>query len=112
MWNEPNKQRLEKIPRLYETERIPLKEKLVHLHFFIAGSDWYVTEYDGQDLFWGFVILNGDFEMSEWGYFSFRELREISICGIEIDCEFEEYFPVKKASKIDKICKGNGWPEP
>lgn len=109
MWNVPNKQRLEKIPRLYETEGIPLKEKLVHLHFFIAGSDWYVTEYDGHDLFFGFVILNGDYEMSEWGYFRFGELCELSVCGIEIDCELAEYFPVKRASAIDKICMGNGW---
>jgi hypothetical protein len=87
------------------------RHKLVHLHFFIAGSDWYICEYDGQDLFWGFAILNGDYEMAEWGYINFSELRDLSVCGIEIDCELEEYFPVKKASAIDKICMGNGWNE-
>ena len=111
MWNVPSKARLDKIPKLYETENVPLHDKLIYLHFFIGGSDWYIAEFDGHDLFWGFAILNGDYEMAEWGYISFSELRELSVCGIEIDCELEEYFPVKKASVIDKICKGNGWKE-
>lgn len=111
MWNIPLRDRLDKIPGLYTTENVPLQDKLVHLHFFIAGSDWYICEYDGQDLFWGFAILNGDYEMAEWGYINFSELRDLSVCGIEIDCELEEYFPVKKASAIDKICMGNGWNE-
>lgn len=110
MWNVPTKERLANIPKLYETEEIPLKEKLIHLHLFIAGSDWYVAEFDGHDLFWGFAILNGDFRMSEWGYISFRELRELTVCGIEVDCELPEYWKVRKASEIDKICKGNRWP--
>ena len=111
MWNVPSRERLDKIPRLYETENVPLQDKLIYLHFFIGGSDWYIAEFDGQDLFWGFAILNGDYEMAEWGYISFSELRELSVCGIEIDCELEEYFPLKKASVIDNICKGNGWKE-
>lgn len=109
MWNVPTKERLSKLPRLYETENVPLKEKPVHLHFFIGGSDWYIAEYDGEDLFWCFAILNNDYEMSEWGYISFSELKEININGIEIDCELEEFFPVRRAIEIEKICKGNGW---
>jgi len=109
MWNVPTKERLAKIPKLYETEEVSLKDKVIHLHFFIAGSDWYIAEYDGHDLFWGYAILNNDFQMAEWGYISFKEMREISINGIEIDCELEDYFPVRKASEIDKLCKGNDW---
>ena len=108
MWNIPTKERLDRIPRLYETDKIPLKEKMVHLHFFIASSDWYICEYDGEDIMWGYAILNNDMINSEWGYISFKELRDINISGFEIDCELEEYFPPKKASNIDKICKGNG----
>ena len=109
MWNVPTKERLAKIPKLYETEEVNLKDKLIHLHFFIAGSDWYIAEFDGSDLFWGYAILNGDFQMAEWGYISFKELRDLSINGIEIDCELAEYWKVQKASKIDKIRKGNRW---
>ena len=109
MSNKPSKKRLEKIPRLYKTEDVPLKKKRVHLHLFIGGCDWFICEYDGHDLFWGFAILNNDLDMAEWGYISFRELLETNISGIEIDCELEEYFPIRKASEIDKISKGNGW---
>jgi len=109
MWNEPRKERLNKIPKLYETEHVPLNDKLIHLHFFIGGSDWFVCEYDGDDLFWGYAILNNDFHMAEWGYFSLSELKTISLNGIEIDCELEQYFPVRKASKISRICKASNW---
>lgn len=109
MWNIPSKERLSKIPKLYETENVPLKDKLVYLHFFIGGCDWFICEYDGDDLFWGFAILNNDLEMAEWGYVSFKELKYININGIEVDCELEEFWNVKKASKIDKIRIANGW---
>jgi len=110
MWNEPTKERLSKIPKLYETENVPLKDKLIYLHFFIGGCDWFIVETDGDDLFWGYAILNNDYQMAEWGYVSFSELKSIKVQGwMEIDCEVEEYFPVQKASEIDKICIGNGW---
>ena len=104
MWNEPTKKRLAKIPRLYATEEVELKEKLIHLHFFIGSCDWYIAEYDQEDLFFGYAILNNDYEMAEWGYVSFRELREIKVHGcFEIDCETEESWRVRKASEIEKI---------
>ena len=85
-------------------------EKQIYLHFFIGGSDWYVAEYDGEDLFWGYAILNGDFEMSEWGYLSFEELKQIKIPpGFEVDCD--RHWQIKKASQIEKIRIGNGWYE-
>ena len=104
MWNKPSKERLSKIPKLYETENVPLADKLVYLHFFIGGSDWYIAEYDGDDLLWGYAILNGDDINAEWGYISFSELKEIKIDGwLEIDCELEEHWKVRKASEIEKI---------
>ena len=112
MWNEPTKERLMKIPRLYETEDINLKDKQIYLHFFIGGCDWYIAEYDGIDIFWGYGILNNDLEMTEWGYISLSELRNICIGGFEVDCELEEFFPVTKASEIKRICQGNQWPLP
>ena len=108
MRNEPTKKQLAKIPRLYETEGVPLKEKTIYLHFFIGGCDWYVAEYDGEDLFWGYAILNGDLEMAEWGYISLDELKRIKIPpGFEIDCEKD--WQVKKTIQIEKIRMGNHW---
>ena len=77
MWNTPSAERLARLPRLYETEQVGLQDKLIHLHFFIGGCDWYAIEFDGQDTFWGFAILNGDNLNAEWGYFSLTELQQI-----------------------------------
>jgi hypothetical protein len=109
MWNEPSTERLLKIPRLYETENIRAQDKQIHLHFFIGGCDWYVAEYDREDIFWGFAILNQDYEMAEWGYVSFSELKSIGVNGIEIDCEVEGAWRVRRAAEIDKIRIANGW---
>ena len=103
MWNEPTQERLARIPSLYQTESIPIRDKLIHLHFFIGGCDWYVTEYDGDDLFFGYAILNGDMDNAEWGYVSFAELKELSVRGIEIDCELEEFWPPTPVSQIPRI---------
>lgn len=103
MWNIPSQERLDKIPRLYETENIPFKDKLIHLHFFIGGCDWYVAEYDGEDLFFGYAIL-WDHRYAEWGYFGLGEMKDIKIDRwLEIDCEKEEIWTVKKASEIENI---------
>ena len=101
MWTTPTEDQLSNIPRLYETENVPAEEKLIYLHFFISGCDWFIAEYDGDDLFFGFAILNGDYEMAEWGYISFAELKSINIHGIEIDCEID--WTIMKASEIDLI---------
>jgi hypothetical protein len=86
---------------LYETEKIPFEERLIYLHFFIGDCDWYIAEFDGQDIFWGFAILNRDYQNAEWGYISFAELRSIKVNGIEIDCELN--WRIRKASEVEKI---------
>ncbi len=110
MWNKPSRERLSKIPKLYETEAVPAGEKLIYLHFFIAECDWYACEYDGEDLFFGFVILNSDYEMAEWGYVSFSELQSIKVDGwLEVDCELEELWQPKRSVEIEKIREAQGW---
>lgn len=105
MWNKPSQNKLAKIPRLYETEHTPLKEKIIHLHFLIAASDWYVVEYDGDDIFWGFAILNGDYDNAEWGYIPFSELKAINVRGFEVDCDL--FWRPCPAREVEKICQGS-----
>lgn len=98
MWNEPSIKRLASIPRLYETEATPIKEKIIHLHFFIGSCDWYIAEFDGDDIFYGYVILNMDTQNAEWGYISFSELKAININGVEIDRELQIHWQPKSVS--------------
>lgn len=61
----------------------------VYLHYFVGGSDWYITEKDmdgGVDQAFGFAILNGDTECAELGYISIRELAGVRV---ELDLHFE-----------------------
>jgi len=104
MWNVPTREELDRIPRLYQTEDIPLKDKLIYLHFFIGSCDWFIAEYDGEDLFWGYAILNGDTENAEWGYISFTELRELVVPpGIEIDRDL--HWEPRAAREVPEISK-------
>lgn len=75
MWNTPTTEQLKGIPKLYETESIPTNDKIIYLHFFVGACDWYIAEYDGNDIFWGFANL-GNPVNAEWGYISFNELQE------------------------------------
>jgi hypothetical protein len=101
MWNVPSKKILDNIPRLYETEEIPLADKIIHMHFFIGGCDWFVAEFDSEDLiFWGFVNLN-DVQNAEWGYFGLQDLKSYNIRGVEID--FDLYWKVRPAKEVPLI---------
>jgi len=102
MWNKPTKEELEKIPAFYSTEEVPLKEKMIHMHFFIGGCDWYAAEYSPEEnCFFGFAILNNDYEMAEWGYFSLEELSSLKVKFLEVDRDL--YWTPKKAIEIEKI---------
>ena len=109
MWNIPMDHFLADIPALYATEDKDLKDKLIYIHFFLGNSEWYVAEYNGKDLFWGFVILGGNFLEAEWGYFSFSELQAINAYGVQVDCVPDEYWPIRPAAEIDNISQANGW---
>jgi hypothetical protein len=52
---------------MYKTEHFPTEDNLIYLHFFLGGYDWFISEYDGEGFFFGFAILNGDYELAERG---------------------------------------------
>lgn len=64
-----------KMPKLYETERISLPEKVAYAKLFhpISNWTWYVIEYDGTDTCFGLVIGHE----TEFGYFSLREISSV-----------------------------------
>jgi len=101
MWNEPTPEQLARLPKLYETEKVPLKDKPIYMYFFIGDCDWFISEYDGKGLFFDYVTLV-DQNFGERGYFSFAESKDIRIPpGIQIDCEL--FDPPLKASEIEEI---------
>ncbi|MDO5714215.1 MAG: helicase-related protein [Tissierellia bacterium] len=69
---------LERVPKLYEQEKVALENTEVHAAYIIpfrSNWTWYLTEYDreSQDAF-GLVLGNE----VEWGYFNLNELKELN----------------------------------
>ena len=85
MLNLPPQAVLNSIPPLYASEeaQTPIADVIIHLHFFVAGCDWWIAEYDGGDLFFGFVNLNDDL-CAEWGYISYFELKSAGRSGLAV----------------------------
>lgn len=69
------KEIVDQLPPLYSTEDIDLEDKIAVCKFFTPDSNWtwYALEYDGEDLFFGYVV---GFE-AEFGYFSLSELESV-----------------------------------
>jgi hypothetical protein len=66
-----------------------LMNSIVKAHFFYGQSDWFILDYDPkQKMFFGYVVLNGDTEMSEPGYISVKEL--LSVKRVEMDFYWNE----------------------
>ncbi len=94
----------ERLPRLYATEQD--RDPIVQVRFFATWSDWnwYATEFDGNDLFFGLVR---GYEW-EWGYFTLSELEAVQGPfrigdGIERDLYFEPT-PVSQIAPRD-VCR-------
>ena len=78
------------LPPLYATENIRIDDKIVSLKLFCPynGWEWYIVEFDGSDILFGYV--KG--AESEWGYFSLNELARLTVLGrlpaVERECRF------------------------
>lgn len=64
------------IPRLYETENVPLEKKIIYQRYEIEelGFYWLIAELDKKkNLAFGYANLNNDV-FAEWGYIDIQEL--------------------------------------
>lgn len=61
------------LPELYANEEKTAEETNVIVKFFnpTGAATWYATEFDGEDIFFGYVTGLGEDEL---GYFSLAEL--------------------------------------
>lgn len=81
---------IKKMPKTYGTENQEADDKIVYLHYFYGGSDWYIVEKDSekeQYQAFGYAILNNDTMNAEWGYISIEEIKSTN--KIELDFYFE-----------------------
>jgi hypothetical protein len=78
----------ERLPKLYETEKVPLGDKVLVCKFFTpdAGWTWYATEYNPDEkMFFGLTCGH----CNEWGYFSLLELEQLrGKLGLPVERDF------------------------
>jgi hypothetical protein len=68
----------QKIPKMYETEKVPLEKKMIYQRYEIKelGFYWLIAEFDEEEnLAFGYANLNDDV-CAEWGYIHVKELLE------------------------------------
>lgn len=106
MWNKPTKKQLSVVPKLRSQDGEHTRECIVYLHFFRGQCDWYITEFDGKDTFFGFAILFPEQGLSEWGYISYKELLNLDLGGFEADCN--KFWKPTKVKDIQKIVEEGG----
>jgi len=76
-------------------QNISLDDSIVKAHFFYGQTDWYILDYEpSENMFFGYVILNGDVQNAEAGYISIDELHTVK--GIELDF----YWTQKELGKV------------
>jgi hypothetical protein len=125
------------MPSTFGQKDIDDADKIIYLHYFYSGNDWYVTEKDKgspddkkfgilpQSQASGYVILDNDIQMAEWGYISIPVLKKHG--RIELDFHFEPQSfkevinkkypepepekPNKKYIPDDNISTIDGWVE-
>ena len=97
---------IKKLPKLYANDEKSPKDTPVIVKFFnpTGGATWWATEFDGEDMFFGFVTL-GDPTCAELGYFSLSELESV-VCPpfglhIERDMHWDDSTPLQKV--IDEV---------
>lgn len=68
---------IQRVPKLYQSENISIKDKILQLRYYATNSSWqwFLVEYDeNTEIAFGYVV---GYE-KEWGYFSLKEFEEIN----------------------------------
>jgi hypothetical protein len=96
----PPADELARIPVFYATESRPIEDKVLWLHYFVGGCDWWVVELDHAAVeAFGYACL-GDPQNAEWGYVDLAELEAIRSRGLWI-VERDLHWQPTKASEAN-----------
>lgn len=89
------------IPPIY-TQDGKRKNAVVYLHYFNPSSDWYITELDKEtNEGYGYVILNGDTQFSEFGYIPLEQLTEqMSNVNVFAQPQIDQFFKPKTLNQV------------
>ena len=109
MINRPTESELLQLAQIKIDKNTPLEERVIHMHFFLDGHDWYVSEYDPQRRhFFGYTIPNDEYHRARWYYFSFDELCRMRAKANAEVIRNTDWIP-KRAIEVDRIRDAYTW---
>lgn len=102
--------KIQVIPKLYETDKIPLEKKTIYQKWDLKGVNfyWLIAELDKkQNLAFGYANLNDDL-FAEWGYISMQEIIDNGavLDRTWVPCTFDE-----AQRRINKFRKNSEQPK-
>ena len=92
------------LPPLYSTEEMQDPQVICRYFLPMTKREWFVTEFDGKDLFFGYVV--GDFP--ELGYFSLDALR-LARGPFGLEVERDRFFSPLPLSRIKNEITGGSY---
>jgi hypothetical protein len=105
----PAKSELAKISGCKKTERIPVADKVIHVHYFSAAFDYWLAEIwpeteDGETRWYGFGFASlASFPDGEWSLMDFTDMEQVqgrTPQGLPIIIERDLWWQPKKFSEI------------
>lgn len=109
MRDKPTESELAKMGKTLETGDVPLEDRVIHMHFFCGGHDWYLAEYDpSHRTFFGLFVPDEDYRNARWDHFSLDELEQRGTSkGHEVVRNLD--WTPKRAFEVDRIRDACGW---
>jgi hypothetical protein len=109
MINRPTDSELMKLAEIRIDKNNPLEERVIYMHFFLDGHDWYLSEYDPQRrIFFGYMVPNEDYRNAGWGYFSIDELDRMR-AKANTEVIRNTHWKPKRAIDVDRIRDAYTW---
>lgn len=95
------------MPKTYETEQQETAEKIVYLHYFVGGCDWWIIEKDmEQEQYQAFGVAHLNGHTPEFGYISIDELTNLTIrhsSGLLLSVELDFYWQPTRLKDIPEL---------
>ena len=109
MINKPAESELMKLAEIKIDKNTPLEDRVIYMHFFLDGHDWYLSEYDPQRrVFFGYMVPNDEYHNARWDYFSIDELDRMRSKS-DTEVTRNTHWEPKRAIDVDRIRDAYTW---
>lgn len=109
MINRPKESELLKLSQIKINKNTPLEERVIYMHFFLDGHDWYLSEYDPlRRTFYGYIVPRDQYHKAGWDHFNIDELNQMRDHKNRRVTRNTDWIPIQ-AIKVDRIRDAYTW---